>query len=99
MGIGLTSVACDDERLTVALTDGRRLSMPLSWYPRLSHGTPAERNEWRLIGGGDGVHWPALNEDLSVDGFLAGRRSQESAASVKRWLASRKAARPVSGRG
>ncbi len=90
--VRVTFVACDDERLTATLSDGRRLSMPLAWYPRLSYGTPAERNNWRLIGGGEGVHWPALDEDLSLDGFLAGRRSQESAASVKKWLAGRKAA-------
>ncbi len=89
----VTFIACDDERLTVALSDGRRLSMPLVWYPRLYHGSPAERNEWRLIGGGEGVHWPALDEDLSLDGFLAGRKSQESAASVKKWFAGRKASR------
>ena len=91
--LGLTNVTCDNEQMMVTLSDGRRLSVPLAWYPRLSHGTPAERNEWRLIGGGEGVHWPTLDENLSLDGFLAGRRSQESAASVKKWLAGRKVAK------
>jgi hypothetical protein len=86
----VTYVTADHEWLTVALSDGRRLSLPLEWFPRLSHGTPAERNHWRLIGGGEGVHWPDLDEDLSLEGFLAGRKSQESPGSLKKWLAGRK---------
>jgi hypothetical protein len=88
--VAITYVAADDQLLTVTLSDGRRLSVPLNWYPRLKHGTPAERNEWRLIGRGEGVHWPDLDEDLSLDGFLAGRRSNEKSASIRRWLATRK---------
>lgn len=84
-----TDVAVRDEMLTLELSDGRTLAVPLLWYPRLWHGTPAERGRWRLIGRGEGVHWPDLDEDLSVEGLLAGRRSAESQRSLARWLASR----------
>lgn len=83
------SVECSAEMLTVDLSDGRRLSVPLDWYPRLRHGTPKERQNWTLIGEGDGIHWPDLDEDLSVEGLLAGRRSMESQRSFDRWLATR----------
>ena len=76
--------------LTVELTDGRRVSVPLDWYPRLKHGSAAERKNWELIGAGDGLHWPGLDEDISVDGLLAGRRSGETARSLDRWLTERK---------
>jgi Protein of unknown function (DUF2442) len=81
-----TSVDFTDRELVVQLADGRRLMLPLSWYPRLDHGTPAERSNWELIGEGEGIHWPALDEDLSVEGFLSGRRSGESPTSLARWL-------------
>ena len=64
--------------------------MPIAWYPRLSHGTRDERDNWRLIAGGDGIHWPDLDEDVSVAALLEGRRSAESQASLKRWLESRR---------
>lgn len=80
-------VHCSAETLTVELSDGRTLSVPLEWYPRLRHGTPKERENWELIGQGDGIHWPDLDEDLSVEGLLAGRRSMESKKSFERWLA------------
>ena len=83
-------VECSDDMLTVQLSDGRALSVPLDWYPRLRHGTTAERRNWTLIGEGDGIHWPDLDEDLSVDGLLAGRQSMETKASLERWLAGRK---------
>lgn len=83
-------VECSDDTLTVELSDGRTLSVPLEWYPRLMHGTPEERLSWELIGEGDGIHWPDLDEDLSVEGLLAGRRSAESQQSLERWLARRK---------
>jgi hypothetical protein len=86
----VTFVAADEQWLTVALSDGRRLLLPLAWFPRLAHGSPSERNDWRLIGDGEGVHWPELDEDLSLAGFLAGRKSQESAGSIKKWLSARK---------
>jgi hypothetical protein len=74
----------------VRLDDGRSLSVPLAWYPRLLHGTEAERANYELIGEGEGVHWPALDEDVSVEGLLAGRRSAESAASLAKWVQSRR---------
>jgi hypothetical protein len=75
--------------LEVRLDDGRVLSVPLTWYPRLAHGSTRERRQWRIIGGGIGIHWPALDEDISVAGLLAGLPSGESASSLKRWLAAR----------
>jgi hypothetical protein len=84
-----TYVVVSDDAVTVSLSDGRALTLPLEWYPRLKFGTPAERNNWRLVGDGVGIHWPDLDEDLSVDGFLEGRKSNESARSLKKWLAER----------
>ncbi|MFH0871609.1 MAG: DUF2442 domain-containing protein, partial [bacterium] len=69
------SVFVTDDSLTVDFTDGRTISVPLAWYPRLMHGTPQERNNWQLIGGGEGIHWRDLDEDLSVVGLLLGRPS------------------------
>ena len=77
------------DTLTVDLADGRSISVPLAWYPRLAHGTPAERTNWRLIGRGEGVHWPDLDEDISVENLLAGARSGESQRSFKQWIAAR----------
>ena len=82
-------VRVENDLLVVALSDGRSVSIPLVWYPRLLHGSPAERSEWSLIGGGKGIHWPQLDEDISVDDLLAGRRSGESQDSLSRWLESR----------
>ena len=79
------SVVVSDDSLTVRLDDGRSLSVPLAWYPRLLHGTEAERKNYELIGDGEGIHWPELDEDISVEGLLAGRRSAESAASLAKW--------------
>jgi hypothetical protein len=62
----------------------------VTWYPRLLHGSPTERNHWVIIGGGEGVHWPDLDEDISVEGLLAGLPSGESQASLTRWLAARR---------
>ncbi|OGO45316.1 MAG: hypothetical protein A2W37_03940 [Chloroflexi bacterium RBG_16_63_12] len=80
------NVTVTDDSLTVDLTDGRTISVPLAWYPRLVHSTPQERNNWRLIGNGEGIHWPDLDEDLSVEGLLLGRPSGESQRSFQRWL-------------
>jgi len=82
-------VTLSDESLTVELVDGRSVSVPLAWYPRLTHATLAERENWRLIGWGEGIHWPDLDEDISVEGLLAGRPSGESQASFQRWLQTR----------
>ncbi len=78
-----------DDALTVDLTDGRTISVPLAWYPRLLHGKPEERQSWRLIGDGEGVHWPDLDEDISVENLLLGRRSSESQRSLEKWMAER----------
>jgi hypothetical protein len=83
------TVSVTDDCLTVELTDGRSLAVPLAWYPRLQHGRPAERGNWRLIGRGDGIHWPDLDEDISISGLVAGHPSGESAVSLDRWLQSR----------
>ena len=82
-------VHVSDDEVAVDLEDGRSVAVPLAWYPRLAHGTPKERNHWRLIGRGDGIHWPDLDEDISVEGILAGRHSGECQRSFKRWLESR----------
>lgn len=84
------NVRVDEDTLTVDLSDGRTLSVPLAWYPRLFHGTPAERNHWRLIGQGEGIHWPDLDEDVSVEGLLLGRASGESQRSFQRWIEDRR---------
>lgn len=77
------------DELRVYLSDGRTIAAPLAWYPRLLHGSSQERAEWRLIGGGAGIHWAALDEDISIEGLLTGRPSGESQDSLKRWLAAR----------
>jgi hypothetical protein len=82
-------VSVTDDTLTVDLADGRTLSVPLAWYPRLLHGTPEERRNWRLIGGGVGIHWPDLDEDISIEGMLLGKRSGENQDSLRRWLQAR----------
>ena len=83
------SICFSEDSLTVRLDDGRSLSVPLAWYPRLLHGKAAEREEYELIGQGEGIHWPQLDEDISVEGLLAGRRSAESAASLAKWRQAR----------
>ncbi|MGA1824890.1 MAG: DUF2442 domain-containing protein [bacterium] len=77
------------DTLTVELTDGRTISVPLTWYPRLLHSSEEERKKWRLIGKGDGIHWDDLDEDISIIGLLAGKPSQESHSSFKKWLDNR----------
>ena len=78
-----------DERLTVILADGRTVSVPLAWYPRLAAATPTERGHWELLDDGYAIEWPELDEHIGVAGLLAGRRSGESAKSLERWLAAR----------
>ena len=86
-----TGVAVTDDTLTVDLSDGRTVSVPLAWYPRLLHASTGERSNWQLIALGEGMHWPDVDEDISVASLIAGRPSAESAASLQRWLAGRKA--------
>lgn len=74
----------------VELTDGRTIAVPVSWYPRLDHGTSEERANWRFIAEGEGLHWPELDEDISVEDLLLGRPSGESQRSLKRWLDTRR---------
>ena len=83
-------VEVSEESLRVDLADGRTVSVLIAWYPRLLHGTNKERNNWRLIGAGEGVHWPDLDEDISLENLLAGNPSGESQRSLKRWLAEQK---------
>ena len=80
------------ETLVVELRDGRSVSVPLSWYPRLAEGRPSERRKWEIVGPGIGIHWPDLDEDISVEGLLLGLPSGESAASLRRWRTSRRRA-------
>jgi hypothetical protein len=72
--------------LNIELSDGRSVSVPLAWYPRLLHGTLKQRTNWRLIGKGEGLNWPDLDEDISVENILLGKRSGESQESLKKWL-------------
>ncbi|MBK8050029.1 MAG: DUF2442 domain-containing protein [Anaerolineales bacterium] len=83
-------VALSGDRLIVNLVDGRSLSIPLSWYPRLLAALPDERNHWVLLGDGYAIEWPDLDEHIGIEGLLAGRRSGESEQSFQRWLASRR---------
>jgi hypothetical protein len=82
-------VVVTSDSLNVDLSDGRTIFVPLTWFPRLLHATEEERNNWRLIGRGDGIHWEEIDEDISVEGLLAGKPSRESHASFKKWLARR----------
>ena len=82
-------VSVTDDTLTVELSDGRTISVPLEWYPRLVHGTPEERNNWRIIGRGQGIHWEDLDEDISIEGIIADKPSGESQSSFKKWLEQR----------
>ncbi|MDX2179427.1 MAG: DUF2442 domain-containing protein [Bryobacteraceae bacterium] len=85
-------VSAGGDGLTVDLADGRTITVPLAWFPRLAHGTAAELANWRFIGGGEGIHWPDLDEDIQVSGLLAGRRSGETHESLRRWLKQREPA-------
>src|SRR5919197_4162925 len=78
------------DTLSVDLEDGRTISVPIGWYPRLAHANPAERVSFQISGAGYGIHWPDLEEDLGVEGLLLGKRSNESAESFMRWLDGRK---------
>ena len=89
LGAQARSVATTDDTLTVDLADGRTIAVPLDWYPRLVHGTAKERQHWELIGDGLGIHWPNLDEDISVENLLRGQPSGESQQSLKRWLEAR----------
>jgi hypothetical protein len=81
------SVSLSDEALNVDLVDGRTVIVPLVWFPRLWHGSKGERNNFEIFGDGAYIHWPDLDEDLTVVGLLEGKRSGESPTSLKKWLA------------
>ena len=83
------NVSLTDDTLSVDLSDGRSISVPIAWFPRLLHSTEQERNNWRLIGKGHGIHWENIDEDISIEGLLAGKPSGESQESFKKWLAKR----------
>jgi hypothetical protein len=82
-------VRVTEDALIVELEDGRTISVPITWYPRLLHGQKSERANWCLIGKGEGIHWPDLDEDIKVEQFLLGRPSGESQKSLQQWLESR----------
>jgi hypothetical protein len=86
--LAVEAVVTDDD-LIVHLADGRRIVVPLAWYPRLLHASKAERQHWQLLGDGYAIEWPELDEHIGIEGLLAGRPSGESPQSLKRWLASR----------
>ena len=82
-------VEVSEDTLSVELSDGRTISVPVDWYPRLTHATVEERANWRIIGRGHGIHWGDIDEDISVEGLLAGRPSGESQSSFRKWLENR----------
>lgn len=88
--ICIEDVRLDASTLTVFLSDGRSVSTPLVWYPRLLNGSSKERNHWEFIGDNEGIHWPDLDEDLSLEGMLQGRPSFESQKSFQKWILERK---------
>ncbi len=85
----ITDVRIDDDELTIDLADGRTISAPILWYPRLAHGTKAERKNWQLIGEGHGITWPDLDEDISAENIISGSPSGESQRSFGKWLEKR----------
>lgn len=89
IGVHSRDLAVTEEAFTVELSDGRSISVPLAWFPRLMHVTPEDRSNWRLIGQGVGIRWTALDEDVSVENLLADRASGESQRSLQQWLAQR----------
>lgn len=84
-----SSLDVTSDALIVELSDGRTLSVPLEWYPRLLHGTDEERRNWQLLGDGYAIEWPDLDEHIGIKGLLAGRRSGECLTALQGRLASR----------
>lgn len=78
------------DHLMVELSDGRTITAPLSWFPRLHEARAEERNHWEFTGRGEGIHWPEIDEDIRVADLLEGRRSQEAQASLERWRRGRR---------
>ncbi len=90
----IENVEVAGDALSANLSDGRTISVPLDWYPRLLHATAKERRHWRLIGKGHGIHWEDIDEDISVENLLMGRPSGESQRSLSKWMESRTPHRP-----
>ena len=90
------NVTVTDDTLSVDLEDGRTIAVPIGWYPRLAHGTSAERANYQISGAGYGIHWPDLDEDIGVEGLLLGKKSAESLTSFAKWLQRRKNAQQPS---
>ena len=82
-------VIVTSELLNIDLSDGRSISVPLTWFPRLVYANQKERKNWRIIGRGEGAHWEDIDEDISVEGLLAGKASGESNVSLKKWITKR----------
>lgn len=83
------NVVTTEDTLSVDLSDGRTISVPIAWFPRLLHASQPERNNWRFIGNGHGIHWENIDEDISVENLVAGKPSGESQASFQKWLSKR----------
>jgi hypothetical protein len=92
--VRVIDVSVTDDTLAVDLEDGRSISVPIGWYPRLAHGTPEEQVNFQISGAGYGIHWPDLDEDIGVEGLLLGKQSAESTASFARWLQRRQQSHP-----
>ncbi len=88
--VKITRVTITDDTLAVDLEDGRTISVPIGWFPRLAYGTPAERANFRISGAGYGIHWPDLDEDIGIEGLILGKKSTESQASFEQWLQRRR---------
>ena len=89
------TIPVTEDTLTAELSDGRTISVPLAWHPRLMHATPQERTNWQLVGGGQGIHWPDLDEDISIEDLIAGRKSGESHRSFRQWLEAKREGREL----
>lgn len=85
----IENIRVTEDTLSIDLSDGRTVSVPTAWYPRLTHATPDEKKNWRLIGRGHGIHWEDIDEDISVENLLVGKPSGESQVSFKKWLRDR----------
>jgi hypothetical protein len=97
--VRVKDIAITEDSLTVSLADGRTITVPLEWFPRLVHATAAEGKNWRLVGKGEGLHWPELDEDINIHDLLLGRRSAETQSSFERWLEKRRSIDKDSNRG
>ncbi|MCE2494672.1 MAG: DUF2442 domain-containing protein [Alphaproteobacteria bacterium] len=92
---GAITIDVTGDSLTAELSDGRTISVPLAWYPRLIHATPEERNNWEIHAEGRHLHWPDLDEDLSIEMLVTGQKSGESRRSFNQWLAAKRSGLPL----